>query len=223
MTEFHLDAASASATGGHVIIYSGFTPDAIDNRIGNAIKKHVGLRGGVAISKRNDLLQVNVAANRDINYRLVELGFITNANDMKNIKNNVESYCKALADAITGGASEVKSTTSKAPAPVKKPTSKPKATKKSNSVIANEVITGKWGTGATRKSKLEKAGYNYNTIQNLVNQKLLGKSAPKKKSTATIVNEVLAGKWGNGQDRFNRLRKAGYDPNVIQREVNKRY
>nr|WP_257009085.1 hypothetical protein [Nosocomiicoccus ampullae] len=37
------------------------------------------------------------------------------------------------------------------------------------------------------------------------------------------MNEVLAGKWGNGQDRFNRLRKAGYDPNVIQREVNKRY
>ena len=73
MTEFHLDAAGASATGGHVIIHSWFAPDAIDTRIGNAIKKYVGLRGGVAISKRNDLHQVNVAANRGINYRLVEL------------------------------------------------------------------------------------------------------------------------------------------------------
>ena len=225
MTEFHLDAASASATGGHVIIYSGFVPDAIDTRIGNAIKKYVGLRGGVAISKRNDLLQVNVAANRGINYRLVELGFITNANDMKNIKNNVEAYCKALADAITGGASEIKPTNSKAPEPAKKPASKPKTTTtkpktKSISQLADEVLVGKHGNGDARKKSL---GSNYAKVQAEINRRLGVKSASKKKSVNTIVNEVIAGKWGNGQDRFNRLLKAGYDPNVIQREVNKRY
>lgn len=44
--------------------------------------------------------------------------------------------------------------------------------KKSNDEIANEVIAGKWGNGNTRKSKLQAAGYDYNTIQNLVNEKL---------------------------------------------------
>ncbi|WP_373756037.1 hypothetical protein [Jeotgalibaca porci] len=27
-----------------------------------------------------------------------------------------------------------------------------------------------WGNGADRKARLERAGYNYNTIQNLVNR-----------------------------------------------------
>lgn len=40
--------------------------------------------------------------------------------------------------------------------------------------IAKEVIDGKWGTGATRKRKLSEAGYDYATIQSLVNQMLKG-------------------------------------------------
>lgn len=42
--------------------------------------------------------------------------------------------------------------------------------KKSNEEIAKEVIAGKWGNGAVRKSKLTKAGYNYSVIQALVNK-----------------------------------------------------
>ncbi len=44
--------------------------------------------------------------------------------------------------------------------------------KKSNEEIAKEVIAGKWGNGAARKTKLEKAGYNYSVIQALVNKLL---------------------------------------------------
>lgn len=44
--------------------------------------------------------------------------------------------------------------------------------KKSNETIANEVIAGKWGNGDERKKKITSAGYNYNTIQALVNKKL---------------------------------------------------
>lgn len=44
--------------------------------------------------------------------------------------------------------------------------------KKSNEEIAKEVIAGKWGNGSARKTALEKAGYNYNTIQKIVNEKL---------------------------------------------------
>lgn len=51
----------------------------------------------------------------------------------------------------------------------------PNNAKKSNDVIAQEVINGKWGSGEDRKKRLTNAGYNYSTIQALVNQKLSGK------------------------------------------------
>lgn len=38
--------------------------------------------------------------------------------------------------------------------------------------IAKEVIAGKWGNGTTRKTKLEKAGYNYSKVQAKVNSLL---------------------------------------------------
>lgn len=40
-----------------------------------------------------------------------------------------------------------------------------------------------------------------------------------KKSTEEIAKEVIAGLWGNGQDRKNRLAAAGYDYAVIQAKV----
>ena len=46
---------------------------------------------------------------------------------------------------------------------------------KSNEEIANEVINGLWGNGDDRKRRLEEAGYNYNTIQAIVNEKSLGR------------------------------------------------
>lgn len=45
--------------------------------------------------------------------------------------------------------------------------------------------------------------------------------APAKKTVAEIAKEVIAGKWGNGQDRVNKLTAAGYDANAVQAEVNK--
>lgn len=44
--------------------------------------------------------------------------------------------------------------------------------KKSNEEIAKEVVAGKWGNGNERKTALTKAGYDYNTIQSLVNKLL---------------------------------------------------
>ena len=46
-------------------------------------------------------------------------------------------------------------------------------------------------------------------------------SAPSgKKSNSEIADEVIAGKWGNGDDRKARLKAAGYDPDAIQALVN---
>lgn len=41
-----------------------------------------------------------------------------------------------------------------------------------------------------------------------------------KKSTDQVAREVIQGLWGNGADRTNRLKVAGYDPSVIQNRVN---
>jgi len=51
-------------------------------------------------------------------------------------------------------------------------TSAKKSNKKSTTTIAKEVIAGKWGTGSTRKKKLEAAGYDYNAVQKKVNELL---------------------------------------------------
>ena len=93
--------------------------------------------------------------------------------------------------------------------------------KKSNEEIVEEVIAGEWGNGIDRKNRLTEAGYDYNIIQNLVNEKLLGKTNnTNTKSIEELAKEVIAGKWGNGIDRKNRLTEAGYDYNVIQTRVN---
>lgn len=42
--------------------------------------------------------------------------------------------------------------------------------KKSIDELANEVIAGKWGNGEERKARLTQAGYNYQEVQNRVNQ-----------------------------------------------------
>ena len=55
--------------------------------------------------------------------------------------------------------------------------SAPAAPSKSISDIAKEVIAGKWGNGNDRKSKLQAAGYDYNTVQAEVNRQLNGGSS----------------------------------------------
>lgn len=62
--------------------------------------------------------------------------------------------------------------------------------KKSVAQIAQEVLDGKWGNGKDRKTRLTKAGYNYNEVQNKVNALLAAKNSQPKlgykvKTTAT--------------------------------------
>lgn len=42
----------------------------------------------------------------------------------------------------------------------------------------------------------------------------------QKKSATELAKEVIAGKWGNGSDRKNRLTQAGYDYTAVQAKVN---
>nr|DAO17953.1 MAG TPA: hypothetical protein [Caudoviricetes sp.] len=40
------------------------------------------------------------------------------------------------------------------------------------------------------------------------------------KSLTTVANEVIQGIWGNGEERYNGLANAGYDPQAVQDKVN---
>lgn len=88
---------------------------------------------------------------------------------------------------------------------------------KSVDEVAQEVIAGKWGNGAKRKTNLAVAGYDYNMVQAKVNEL----AAKDKKSNQEIAQEVIAGKWGSGDERREKLKAAGYNPSSIQKIVNK--
>lgn len=105
--ELHLDAGVTSAEDGHIIIYSKFNPDNIDNRSVNVIKNNVGIRYG-GVSKRNNLYNLNKFAERGISYRLAELAFITNKNEMDYMFKNVDKYAKELVEAIINAKTVVK-------------------------------------------------------------------------------------------------------------------
>ena len=94
------------------------------------------------------------------------------------------------------------------------------STSKTTEEVAKEVIAGKWGNGEDRKNKLSAAGYNYSVIQAKVNE-LMGAPAPSiSKSIDDLAQEVIQGKWGNGQERKDRLTAAGYNYSEIQNRVN---
>lgn len=93
-------------------------------------------------------------------------------------------------------------------------------TKKNIDELAKEVIAGKWGNGEERKNRLTQAGYNYSEIQTRVNSMLSNTPNPQKKSVDEIAKEVIQGKWGNGQDRKNKLTQAGYNYIEVQNKVN---
>lgn len=99
-------------------------------------------------------------------------------------------------------------------------------TKKSNEEVAKEVIAGKWGNGTDRKNKLTAAGYDYNTVQGIVTQMVNGtykssSTTPAKQSIEAVAKDVIAGKYGNGSVRKQKLEAAGYNYAEVQNMVNK--
>lgn len=94
------------------------------------------------------------------------------------------------------------------------------STSKITEEVAKEVIAGKWGNGEDRKNKLSAAGYNYSVIQAKVNELMGAKTTVPSKSNDELAQEVIQGKWGNGEERKNRLISAGYDYSAVQAKVN---
>ena len=102
--------------------------------------------------------------------------------------------------------------------------------KKDIDTLAKEVVDGRWGsTDQEIKQKLEAAGYDtYLQVKSKANS--LIKAAAKKAEEAReaakaarieeLAKEVIQGKWGNGQERKDKLTAAGYDYSAVQGKVN---
>ena len=151
--------------------------------------------------------QVNTSTQKDLNTIVDEVitGKWGNGEDRKNALANA-GYNYSEVQALVNQKLNGTSTTT---------------TQKSIDTIADEVIAGKWGNGTDRKTNLENAGYNYQEVQNKVNEKL-GANTSNKKTNEEIANEVIKGLWGNGQERKDKLAQAGYDYSAIQKIVNQK-
>lgn len=118
-----------------------------------------------------------------------------------------------------------------AEAPAKKPMTPEEIEK-----VAHEVLDGKYGNGNERRSKLSLAGYDYSAVQNRVNELVaelekvkaeaseLVNEEPKptpKFTTEEMVQKVINGEYGNGDERKQKLEAEGYDYRKIQNAVNK--
>ena len=116
--------------------------------------------------------------------------------------------------------------------------------KKDIATLAKEVNEGKWGaTDDEIKENLKKAGYdNFLQVKSEANH--LIKEAEDKKAAAeqaakeakekayqetiakkateveNLAKEVIQGKWGNGQERVDKLTAAGYNYDEVQAKVN---
>ena len=88
--------------------------------------------------------------------------------------------------------------------------------KKSVDELAQEVIDGKWGDGEERKKRLEEAGYDYDAVQDKVNEMLVSNN----KDLTEVAKEVINGEWGNGDERKKKLETEGYDYDEVQAKVN---
>ena len=97
------------------------------------------------------------------------------------------------------------------------PAPQPTPSKKSNEELANEVIAGQWGNGDDRRNRLTQAGYNYDAVQSIVNQKLSG-NRPSSQTVYTVrAGDTLSGiakRYGTTYQRLAQVNNIA-NPNLI--------
>ena len=155
-----------------VEVYVDKNCTAKDMKLAEAIYKrlveYTGLKGrGI---KKADFTVIN---QNKVPAVLVEGGFMDSTIDHPVITSDKgqDAYARAVAEGLIEFLGlKKKVTTTKT------------TSKKTVETTAKEVIDGKWGTGNTRKTKLENAGYNYDEVQAKVNE-ILGVKTTTKTAT----------------------------------------
>lgn len=106
--ECHMDGSvNRNTVGGHVIIHKDYQPDEYDLKFKEMIKYYFGLRSNTNISPgingRDNLQNVNITKKRKINYRLLELGHLTNLHNYHVMKAKADDIAKEIINIATKG------------------------------------------------------------------------------------------------------------------------
>ncbi|NCC78973.1 MAG: hypothetical protein EOM07_05145 [Clostridia bacterium] len=108
VVEFHMDGSvNARVAGGHVIIHKDYQPDDYDLKFREMIRNFFGLRSNTniapGINGRDNLQNVNIAKKRKINYRLLELGHLTNVHNYNVMKAQADKIALEIIDICCKG------------------------------------------------------------------------------------------------------------------------
>lgn len=93
--ELHMDGATSSARGGHVILLEGIGADSYDNALAAFISSILPGRSN-PLQFRNDLANPHRAYSRGYSYRLLECGFITSPEDVEIFNNNIDNIATGI-------------------------------------------------------------------------------------------------------------------------------
>ena len=205
VTELHFNSFNSQAYGTEVLIKEGFKPDSIDTALKNVLEKYFKPRGFKYVDW---LYNANVMAKTGISYRLIEICFIDNNNDMAIYEKNKKAIARELMEAIEG-----RKITEK-PKPTPKPTQKAQTTGNKLGIeqLATNTVNGAYGNGEERKKKLGKL---YDSVQIVINERYKVISASQ--SHRLLAKEVLKGNLGNGDERKKNL---GSYYNTVQGLIN---
>ncbi|BBH49892.1 hypothetical protein Pcatena_04790 [Parolsenella catena] len=98
VVELHMDASGVpGAHGAHVIIKSGFAADEYDRALADRLSAMMPGRAE-KIVHHSELANVNRAARRGINYRLVENGFIDSPIDLAYFNSHVDDIARVYLE-----------------------------------------------------------------------------------------------------------------------------
>jgi len=98
LCEFHMDSStSSSARGAHVIIWGNYKADAYDEKLAAFLSGILPGRSSTIVGRTN-LANPKRAANKGYNYRLIEIGFISNATDVSIFNSKMDEIAKGILE-----------------------------------------------------------------------------------------------------------------------------
>jgi N-acetylmuramoyl-L-alanine amidase len=143
--EIHYNAFNGTAKGTEIYVTSLEKGTGVEN----AIMKHLGSLYAVRGVKVKNYSVIYKIKRSGISSALLEVCFIDNKEDMQTYAKSKDKIASLIVDGIVEGFNLKKADLTQ---------------------IAKEVIAGKWGNGAERKTSLEAAGYDYAAVQKRVNE-----------------------------------------------------
>ena len=142
--ELHMDSSEiSSAKGGHVIINGKFKADEYDNALANMISTMFPGRSQTIVG-RTDLANVNRSASMGYNYRLMECGFISNAEDVQKFNSRMDEIAKGILGCFGIGLRTKSPTPNPTPTTAPTPTPAPAPSKPDVTYKVWDDVKNKW-------------------------------------------------------------------------------